>query len=137
MVTVFTDGGSRGNPGPAGIGVVISRDDELVEEHGAFLGEKTNNQAEYAALMSGLERAAKYTDDEVTVTMDSELVVRQMLGQYKVKSPELQKLHHQAKALEKHFKQVTYTHTLREGNKRADALANLAMDRRETVDGLE
>ena len=127
-VTVYTDGGSRGNPGPAAIGGVILRGEETVEEFSAYIGEKTNNQAEYAALLAGLERAAKHTDVTVNCVLDSELVVKQMRGEYKVKSPELRKLVHQAKHLEEKFKTVTYEHTLREGNVRADALVNQALD---------
>lgn len=136
MITVYTDGGSRGNPGPAGTGVVIKDGDTVLEAFGAYLGTKTNNQAEYEALLAGLERAAKHTDDQLAVVMDSELIIRQMNGQYKVKSPELKKLHHQAKALCENFKTVTFSHTLREGNTQADALVNRAIDAREAVAGL-
>ncbi len=127
-VTVYTDGGARGNPGPAGIGVVISRGDTLLAEFGAYIGRKTNNQAEYAALLAGLERAAEFTDTDVACILDSELVVKQMTGHYKIKSSELRKLAHQAKALEHRFRQVTYAHTRREGNQRADQLVNEAID---------
>lgn len=136
MITVYTDGGSRGNPGPAGTGVVIKDGDTVLEAFGAYLGIKTNNQAEYEALLAGLERAAKHTDDQLAVVMDSELIIRQMNGQYKVKSPELKKLHHQAKALCENFKNVAFSHTLREGNTQADALVNRAIDAREAVAGL-
>ncbi len=131
-VTVYTDGGARGNPGPAAIGGVIRRDGETVEEFSAYIGERTNNQAEYAALLAGLERAAKYTDVTVECVLDSELVVKQLNGQYKVKSPELQKLAHQVRHLEERFKTVTYRHTRRDGNVRADALVNRALDERST-----
>lgn len=134
-VTVYTDGGARGNPGPAAIGGVIMRGDassgETLEEFSAYIGEKTNNQAEYAALLAGLERAAKYTDVTVECVLDSELVVKQLNGRYKVKSPELKKLVHQVRHLEERFKTVTYRHTRREGNVRADALVNRALDARE------
>jgi ribonuclease HI len=128
QVTVFTDGGSRGNPGPAAIGGVILAGEKTLEEFSAYIGDKTNNQAEYAALLAGLERAAKFTDVAVNCVLDSELVVKQMRGEYKVKSPELRKLVHQAKHLEEKFKTVTYEHTMREGNVRADALVNQALD---------
>ncbi len=131
-VTVYTDGGARGNPGPAAIGGVIRRDGETVEEFSAYIGERTNNQAEYAALLAGLERAAKYTDVTVECVLDSELVVKQLNGQYKVKSPELKKLVHQVRHLEERFKTVTYRHTRRDGNVRADALVNRALDERST-----
>lgn len=128
LITVFTDGGARGNPGPAAIGGVILRGRETLEEFSHYIGEKTNNQAEYAALLAGLERAAKHTDVAVECVLDSELVVKQLNGQYKVKSPELKKLAHQVRHLEERFKTVTYRHTRREGNARADALVNEALD---------
>jgi len=136
VITVYTDGGARGNPGPAGIGVVIQRSSggsaETLEEFGAYIGEATNNQAEYAALLAGLDRARKHTDAELTCTLDSELVVKQLNGEYKVKSEQLKKLVHQVRSLEQHFKSVTYRHTLREGNKQADALVNRALDAQKT-----
>lgn len=128
MVTVYTDGGARGNPGPAGIGVVIKRGEETLEEFGAYIGEQTNNQAEYAALLAGLDRARKHTDEALTCVLDSELVVRQLTGVYKVKSEHLRKLVHQVRSLEEHFKSVDYRHTRRAGNERADALVNAALD---------
>ena len=127
-VTVYTDGGARGNPGPAAIGGVIMDDGRMLEEFSAAIGRRTNNQAEYAALLAGLERAAKHTDVTVECVLDSELVVKQLNGQYKVKSPELQKLVHQVRHLEERFKTVTYRHTRRDGNVRADALVNRALD---------
>lgn len=128
VVTVYTDGGARGNPGPAAIGGVILRGEETLEEFSAYIGEKTNNQAEYAALLAGLERAAKHTDVTVRCVLDSELVVKQLNGEYKVKSPELKKLVPKVRHLEERFKTVTYEHTRREGNARADALVNQALD---------
>lgn len=127
-VTVYTDGGARGNPGPAAIGGVILQDGKTLKEFSRAIGQKTNNQAEYAALLAGLEHAAEFTDVTVNCVLDSELVVKQMRGEYKVKSPELRKLAHQAKHLEEKFKTVTYEHTRREGNVRADALVNQALD---------
>lgn len=127
-ITVYTDGGARGNPGPAAIGGVILQGDRTLEEFSAAIGEKTNNQAEYAALLAGLERAAKFTDVTVECVLDSELVVKQLNGEYKVKSPELKKLIPKVRHLEERFKTVTYRHTRREGNARADALVNKALD---------
>ena len=129
-IIIYTDGGARGNPGPAGIGIVLKRGEETVEEFGAYIGDATNNQAEYSALLAGLERATKYTDTELHCILDSELVVRQLNGEYKVKSEQLKKLVHQVRSLEQRFKQVTYEHTLRAGNQRADALVNQALDAR-------
>lgn len=127
-VTIYTDGGSRGNPGPAAIGGVIENTEGPLEEFSTYIGEATNNQAEYMALLSGMERAAKHTDVDLICILDSELVVKQMRGEYKIKSPHLKKLVQQAQALEGKFRTVTYQHTLREGNARADALVNRALD---------
>ena len=130
-LTIFTDGGARGNPGPAAIGGVIMRGSEPVEEFSTYIGEKTNNQAEYMALLAGLERAAKHSDVDVEAVLDSELVVKQLNGEYKVKSPELKKLVQQVRHQEQNFRTVTYRHTRREGNVRADALVNQALDAEE------
>ncbi|MDP4000573.1 MAG: ribonuclease HI family protein [bacterium] len=137
-VTVFTDGGARGNPGPAGIGGVIVRggvgggkagSGETLEEFSSYIGRATNNQAEYQALLAGLDRARKHTDEDVVCVLDSELLVKQLTGEYRIKSPELKKLAHQVKHLEESFKSVSYRHTYREGNERADALVNEALDK--------
>ncbi|MSU75852.1 ribonuclease HI family protein [Patescibacteria group bacterium] len=130
-VTIYTDGGARGNPGPAAIGGVIIKDGKMVEEFSHYIGEKTNNQAEYAALLAGLELATKHTDVDVKAILDSELVVKQLQGEYKVKSPELRKLVPQVRHLEDKFKSVTYEHTRREQNVRADELVNEALDTEE------
>lgn len=129
--TLFTDGAARGNPGPAGIGVVI-RDatGAVVDEIAEYLGETTNNQAEYRALVRGLERAVALGADGVEVRADSELMVRQMLGQYKVKHPELKPLYEQAKGLVAKVAQFGIRHVPREQNREADALANRAIDDR-------
>ncbi len=128
MVTLYTDGGARGNPGPAGIGVVVKEDDRTLEEFGRAIGVATNNQAEYTALLAGMETAATYTETELRCVLDSELVVKQLNGLYKVKSDHLKKLVHQVRALEERFTDVTYEHTYRDGNQRADALYNQALD---------
>lgn len=127
-VTLYTDGGARGNPGPAAIGVVIAEGRRTLEEFKAAIGIKTNNQAEYAALLAGLDRARKHTDRDLACVLDSELAVKQLTGQYKIKSDELRKLVHQVRGLEHHFHSVTYAHTRRDGNKRADQLVNQALN---------
>lgn len=129
-VTIYTDGGARGNPGPAGIGVVMQLGPTKLEEFSAYVGEMTNNQAEYTALLAGLERATKYTDTELHCILDSELVVRQLEGRYKVRSKHLQKMVHQVRSLEQRFRKVTYEHTRRAGNAQADKLVNQALDAR-------
>ncbi len=124
-----TDGGARGNPGPAALGVVIENEQgEVVAAYGEYLGHQTNNFAEYSALLSALKKAKELGADEVDCVLDSELVVKQMRGEYKVKEPTLQKLFIQVYNTAAQFKKVTYRHTLRAGNKAADAEVNKALD---------
>jgi ribonuclease HI len=128
---IRTDGGARGNPGPAGIGVVIEDADtgEVLEEHAVYLGVTTNNQAEYKAVILGLDRAIALKASSVTVIADSELVVRQMTGEYKVKNPGLAQRFLEMKNREILLgKPVKYRHVRRELNTHADALSNKAMD---------
>jgi ribonuclease HI len=123
------DGGSRGNPGPAGIGVTVSTaSGERLYELGEFLGRCTNNVAEYTGLVRGLAAAKALGATRLIVRADSELIVRQLNGQYKVKSPDLKPLYQRAVALMAEIGEVKVSHVFREGNARADALANLAMD---------
>ncbi len=128
---IRTDGGSRGNPGPAGIGVVIENADtnEVIETHAKFLGKTTNNQAEYKAVILGLERAVALGAKQVEVVADSELLIKQARGEYRVKNPDLQIRFAELKAFERQLPRVAYRHVRREYNKAADALANEAMDR--------
>jgi len=130
-LTIQTDGGARGNPGPAGIGVVVlGEDGEVLEEHAEYLGVTTNNQAEYRAVILGLERAVALGATEVQVMADSELMVRQMNGEYKVKNPDLAKRYLEVKNLEVRLGgKVKYRHIRREQNKHADKLSNIAMDK--------
>jgi ribonuclease HI len=123
------DGGARGNPGPAGCGAVLSLPDgEIVAGLQKFLGNTTNNVAEYQGLLLGLEAAKDEGASDLEVRLDSELIVRQLNGQYKVKSPHLKPLYEQAKSLLQAFDSVTIVHVRRENNREADKLANLAMD---------
>ncbi len=133
-LTIYVDGGSRGNPGPAGAGVVI-RDaaGRAVYEAGYYLGRQTNNAAEYHALVRALERAGREGSPAVTIHSDSELLVRQLTGQYHVKSATLAPLFHQAQTLLLKLGRWTIRHVRREENERADQLANLAMDERRDV----
>ena len=130
-VIVEADGGSRGNPGPAGFGCVVWADDHntLLAEHGQFIGVTTNNVAEYRGLIAGLEEARRLGAQDVAVRMDSKLVVEQMAGRWKVKHPAMAELHQQARALASTFDHVRFTWIPREQNKHADGLANEAMDR--------
>jgi ribonuclease HI len=128
---IRTDGGARGNPGPAGIGVVVEDADtgEILERHAKYLGATTNNQAEYLAVILGLERCQALGAKEVQVVADSELLIKQATGEYRVRNPELGKRFLEMKRLELGFVRVRYRHVRREQNKLADALANEAMDK--------
>ena len=124
-----TDGGARGNPGPAAYGYVLETEDGTVlAAHGEAIGEATNNVAEYRALVAGLEKALELAVDEVDVVSDSELLVRQMTGQYKVKNEALRKLSLEAARLARQLRRVTYRSVLREHNELADRLVNEALD---------
>lgn len=128
-IKLFTDGGSRGNPGPSASGFAIfDMNDSLIAKEGVYLGVTTNNQAEYQALEFGLEQAKKMNAQEVHVFMDSMLVVNQMKGIFKVKNRDLWPIHEAIKGLAAQFKHVTYTHVPRELNKIADGAVNDALD---------
>jgi broad specificity phosphatase PhoE/ribonuclease HI len=129
-VIIEADGGSRGNPGPAGYGTVVWAADRstVMAESKQAIGRATNNVAEYRGLIAGLEEAARLGATEVLVLMDSKLVVEQMSGRWKVKNPELAKLHERARALVSGFGRVGYNWVPREKNAHADRLANEAMD---------
>ncbi len=129
--TIYIDGASRNNPGPAALGVVIEKGKgEVVDEYAEHIGETTNNVAEYTALIRGLERAKRLGAKEVQVYSDSQLMVRQLNGQYRVKAPTLRGLFIAAQALAGSFRSFRIEHIRREKNKRADALANQALDNR-------
>lgn len=131
---IHIDGGARGNPGPAGAGVVIADDaGRSLHEAGYFLGRQTNNAAEYQALILALKRAARLADPHLTIYSDSELLVHQITGQYRVKSRNLIGYVEQAQSLLLQFDAWTIRHVRREGNQRADQLANMAMDREQDV----
>ncbi|MBU0531071.1 MAG: ribonuclease HI family protein [Candidatus Uhrbacteria bacterium] len=125
---IYTDGGARGNPGPAAAGAVLKADGEVVDSLSRYLGETTNNQAEYRAILMGLERAHMLGAEEVDMYMDTELACKQLNGEYKVKDPELAKLFVKVWNLTHEFKKVTFTHVRREKNKEADALVNKSLD---------
>ena len=127
---IYTDGGARGNPGPAGIGVVIYSKDkkEILETHKKYIGETTNNQAEYQAVVLGLEKAKSLKAKEVELFLDSELVCKQINGEFKIKNPDFQSHFIKIYNLKQEFKKIIFKHVRREQNKIADALANQAMD---------
>jgi ribonuclease HI len=127
---IYTDGGARGNPGPAGIGVAIyDANRRPVAEISAYLGETTNNQAEYRAVIAALKKAAALGGEDLEFYLDSELVVRQLNREYKVKNKELAPLFLDIYNLSISFKKISYCHIPRAENAAADRLANEAMDR--------
>jgi ribonuclease HI len=127
-LTIHIDGAARGNPGPAAFAYVIAAPGGPVVEHAETLGTATNNVAEYTALVRVLGRAAELGGRRLVVHSDSELMVKQMNGEYRVKNAELRDLYEEASALARHFERVTIRHVRREQNKRADELCNLALD---------
>lgn len=131
MYCVYSDGGSRGNPGPSAYAIVVTKDGKTVHEHAEFLGVHTNNYAEYRGLIAGISKALELGADEVEFVMDSQLVIRQMTGQYRVKSPDMLALHEDAKNLASMIPKVMFTNVRRSERliPRADALLNAEMDR--------
>ena len=128
-IVAYIDGGARGNPGPAGIGVRVEEaDGTLIEEFAESIGVATNNVAEYRALLAALEWATRHGRDQLHVRSDSLLLVQQMLGNYKVKNAGLQPLHAKARVLAHRIGKVTFEHVGRALNAHADRLANTAMD---------
>jgi len=127
-LTIFTDGAARGNPGPAGIGIHIKQENKVIAEIADYIGETTNNIAEYSAFIRGLEEAVKLKAKEIAVFCDSELLVKQIKGEYRVKNQGLIPLFIRARALLDNFKKIDLKHIPREQNKEADRLANLGID---------
>ena len=129
MITAYIDGGSRGNPGPAGYGVQIVDDEGgvIAELHGS-LSHTTNNVAEYNGLLAALSWAVDHGHRSLHIRSDSELLVKQLRGEYRVKNPGLQSLYEDARQLAARIGRVPFEHVRREKNKEADRLANLAMD---------
>lgn len=129
QLTIYIDGGSRGNPGPSGIGVVIfDKSGKKIKELSKYIGETTNNIAEYNALLYGLEEALILRADEVLLNMDSELVAKQLTGDYRVKDPGIKPLFERAVNMLKGFTNFEIRHIEREKNKEADKLVNKAIN---------
>jgi ribonuclease HI len=131
IVRIYTDGGARGNPGPAAIGVVVcDQDDVIIKPFSEYIGRATNNEAEYRALIRGLEIAAKYADGEIICTLDSELVVRQMTGEYRVKEPRMRRLAEEANQMAGRFTKVEFVNLPRMTGHLAlaDRLVNETLD---------
>ncbi len=133
VLTVNIDGAARGNPGPAAFAYVIARDGEPTIEEGGCLDHATNNVAEYTALVKALQRALQLGGKRLKIRSDSELLVKQMSGVYRVKNPQLAELYDQAKHLAARFASVEIQHVRREANRRADELCNEALDRQAGV----
>ena len=129
-LVAHVDGGARGNPGPAGFGVVLhDQAGQKIAELSEYLGKQTNNFAEYSGLLAALNYALQHGHPGLKVFSDSELMVKQINGQFKVSNPVLKELHGKAQALIRQLQSFSITHVLREKNREADRLANLAMDR--------
>lgn len=125
---VYIDGAARGNPGEAGVGIVIKQGNKILFEVGSYIGKTTNNIAEYMALIRGLEEAIIMGGEDVKIMSDSELLVKQIKGEYKVKNQGLKPLYFHAKELTKKLKSFEIEHAYREENKHADKLANQGID---------
>lgn len=139
MVTVkkleiFIDGASKGNPGPSGIGVVVCEGSNVIRNISVFIGESTNNIAEYTALIYGLQECLIFRADSIKINSDSQLLCRQLNGQYKVKDPGIKRLFNQAMHLLNGFKEVNIANIPRTQNKGADKLANEAVKGQEKTD---
>ena len=132
MIQVYIDGASRGNPGLAGIGIVIVQPKlhKKIMQYREFIGIATNNQAEYKALIKALELLRDLGASRAKILSDSQLLVKQLRGEYKVRNPELKKLFDEVKKREKFFESIEYKHIPREKNYHADRLANEAIDKR-------
>jgi len=127
-LTIYTDGGARGNPGPAAIGFVIYEDNKIIYQHGEYIGEATNNYAEYMAVVKALMTAKKFKPDEIDFKLDSNLVVQQLNQKYKIKNEDLGKLFIKIWNARQSFKKVTFSHIERSKNKLADWLVNKALN---------
>jgi len=127
---IYTDGGARGNPGPSGIGAIIYDENRnKLAEISEFIGKATNNQAEYKAVIAALEKAKELGGEELEFYLDSELVVKQLKREYKVKHPDLAPLFLKIYNLEMGFKKISFKHVPREMNTEADVLVNKAIDK--------
>lgn|SRR5690606_20428003 len=128
MHYLFTDGGSRGNPGKSAIAYFIFEDEKLLDFGGKFVGVGTNNSAEYQALILGLKAASKLGIKKLTCNLDSELAVKQLNGEYKISNEDIKKLASSVQKEREKFESVTFNHVLREKNKFADKMVNVILD---------
>lgn len=132
MIATNSDGGSRGNPGQGAIGVLIRKEDNILELHGEKVGIVTNNEAEYIALIRALQIASTYTKEEVTCFMDSELIVKQLLGEYRIKNKRLLKFFLKVQELQENFEKINYVHVSRNDKfqQMVDTVLNIELDKR-------
>ena len=133
MIYTNSDGGARGNPGPGAIGVIVREDEKILTKYSSRIGKfVTNNVAEYEALIKALELATRFTKEEITCVLDSELVVKQLLGEYKVKNPYLMNLFLKVQKLQENFRKIKYVHVSREDKFQVlvDELLNEELDRK-------
>jgi ribonuclease HI len=132
MIYTNSDGGSRGNPGPAAIGIIIRKDEEILTKHSEIIYDCTNNVAEYMALIKALELVSKFTTDEVTCVLDSELLVKQLMGEYQIKSKNLLPLFLKVQKLQENFNKIKYVHVSRwdKFQKVVDNLLNKELDKK-------
>lgn len=132
MIYTNSDGGSRGNPGPGTIGVLVRDNENILEMYSEKIGSVTNNVAEYKALIKALELALKYTKKELTCILDSELIVKQLFGEYRVKNKKLLQLFLRVQKLQENFEKIKYLHVKRddEFQQIADALVNIEFDKK-------
>lgn len=132
MIYTNSDGGARGNPGPGAIGVIVRDGEKILTKYSQFIGRNvTNNMAEYEGLIKALELAGKFTDDEITCILDSELIVKQLLGKYRVRNPKLLPLFLKVQKLQENFKTIKYKHVSRwnEYQQMADEILNEELDK--------
>ncbi len=131
MITVSCDGGSRGNPGHSAYGYVVKEDDQIVKEGNGYIGIATNNFAEYTAVLEAFKwLSSNYKGKEINFFLDSNLVVSQLNGLFKIKNQDIRTFVIKIKDLEKNFSKVTYKHIPRERNKEADKLVNMSLDKK-------
>jgi len=133
MIFTNSDGGARGNPGPGAIGIIVRKDGEILTRYSAKIGKfVTNNVAEYEALIKALELASNYTKEELTCFLDSELVVKQLLGEYRVRNPKLLELFLKVQKLQENFEKIMYRHVNREDKFQeiVDELLNRELDKK-------
>ena len=131
MIYTNSDGGSRGNPGPGAVGVLVRKDESVLAMYSEKIGDVTNNVAEYVGLIRALQLASTYTKDEVTCIVDSELIVKQLLGKYRVKNKKLLRLFLKIQSLQENFNKIKYVHVIRENEfqRMVDFLLNVELDK--------